>query len=228
MILTVDSLMGRVVRQTRDLWGRWVVQEFKGKGTRQIAVFSVYQPVDKTVKPGTITVAAQQASLLRLAQDSVLNPRTAFRRDLLRALQEYLSAGTLLLVVGDFNESFGADPDGMSKIAGQLGLLDIIASRHSSKPPATYARGTKRLDYALASPLVGEALISAGYEEFNAHIVSDHRGFFLDFDTNLLFGSETQQLVSAEARDLSSVVLIVTMSQRGRLDDELACCEQFN
>ncbi|KAI2502879.1 hypothetical protein MHU86_11548 [Fragilaria crotonensis] len=204
MILTVDSLMGRVVRQTRDSWGRWVVQEFKGKGTRQIAVFSVYQPVDKTVKPGTITVAAQQASLLRLAQDSVLNPRTAFRRDLLRALQEYLSAGTLLLVVGDFNESFGADPDGMSKIAGQLGLLDIIASRHSSKPPATYARGTKRLDYALASPLVGEALISAGYEEFNAHIVSDHRGFFLDFDTNLLFGSETQQLVSAEARDLSS------------------------
>jgi hypothetical protein len=53
--------------------------------------------------------------------------------------------------------------------------------------------------------MVGEALIFAGYEEFNAHIVSDHRGFFLDFDTNILFGSEqTQKLVSAEARDLSS------------------------
>ncbi|KAI2491622.1 hypothetical protein MHU86_22939 [Fragilaria crotonensis] len=204
MILTVDSLMSRVVRQNRDPWGRWVVQEFSGKRARQIAVFSVYQPVDKTVSPGTITVAAQQASLLRLAQDPVLNPRTAFRRDLLKALQTYAAAGMLLLVVGDFNETFGADPDGMSKIAGQLGLIDLMACRHSLDPPATYARGTKRLDYTLASSSVSEALVSAGYEEFNAHVVSDHRGFFLDFDTNLLFGSSTQQLVSSEARDLSS------------------------
>ncbi|KAI2509160.1 hypothetical protein MHU86_5279 [Fragilaria crotonensis] len=79
MILTVDSLMGRIVRQDRDPWGRWVVQEFTGKGTRKIAVFSAYQPVDKAISPGTITVAAQHASLLRLTQDQVLNPRTAFR-----------------------------------------------------------------------------------------------------------------------------------------------------
>jgi hypothetical protein len=160
--------------------------------------------VDKAVSPGTITVAAQQASLLRLTQDSILNPRTAFRRDLLKVLLAYASAGKSLLVVGDFNETLGADPDGMSKIAGQLGLIDLIASRHSSKPPATYARGKKRLDYALSSPLVGDALMSAGYEEFNAHIVSDHRGFFLDFNTNLLFGSDTQRLISAEKREFSS------------------------
>ncbi|KAI2490946.1 hypothetical protein MHU86_23634 [Fragilaria crotonensis] len=204
MILTVDSLMGRIVCQDRDPWGRWVVQEFTGKGTRKIAVFSAYQPVDKVISPGTITVAAQHASLLRLTQDQVLNPRTAFRRDLLKALQTYASVGTLLLVVGDFNEVFGADPDGMSKIAGELGLIDVFARRNSSTPPVTYARGTKRLDYALASPAVGDAVISAGYEAFNAHIVSDHRGFYLDFDSNALFGSDTQQLVSAEKRDLSS------------------------
>ncbi|KAI2493592.1 hypothetical protein MHU86_20950 [Fragilaria crotonensis] len=204
MILTVDSLMGRIVRQDRDPWGRWVVQEFTGKGTRKIAVFSAYQPVDKAISPGTITVAAQHASLLRLTQDQVLNPRTAFRRDLLKALQTYASVGTMLLVVGDFNEVFGADPDGMSKIAGQLGLIDVFARRNSSTPPVTYARGTKRLDYALASPAVSDAVISAGYEAFNAHIVSDHRGFYLDFDSNVLFGSDTQKLVSAEKRDLSS------------------------
>ncbi|KAI2501959.1 hypothetical protein MHU86_12512 [Fragilaria crotonensis] len=107
MILTVDSLMGRIVRQDRDPWGRWVVQEFTGKGTRKIAVFSAYQPVDKAISPGTITVAAQHASLLRLTQDQVLNPRTAFRRDLLKALQTYASVGTMLLVVGDFNEVLG-------------------------------------------------------------------------------------------------------------------------
>ncbi|KAI2501501.1 hypothetical protein MHU86_12946 [Fragilaria crotonensis] len=183
MILTVDSLMGRIVRQDRDPWGRWVVQEFTGKGTRKIAVFSAYQPVDKAISPGTITVAAQHASLLRLTQDQVLNPRTAFRRDLLKALQTYASVGTMLLVVGDFNEVFGADPDGMSKIAGQLGLIDVFARRNSSTPPVTYAHVVRNVwTMHLLVPL----------------------GFYLDFDSNVLFGSDTQKLVSAEKRDLSS------------------------
>ena len=52
----------------------------------------------------------------------------------------------------------------MTKIAGQYGLIDLMASRHSSPPPATYARGSKRLDYALASPLIAEAMEHAGYE----------------------------------------------------------------
>ena len=65
-------------------------------------------------------------------------------------------------MVGGFNEHLGTDPEGMVKIAGTLGLIDLMASRHSSSPPATYARGSKRLDYALANPLASDALISAG------------------------------------------------------------------
>ena len=149
-------------------------------------------------------MAAQQVSLLCSTQDSVTNPRTAFRRDLLKALQTYSNAGTLLLVLGDFNEPLGQDPEGMSKIAGELGLLDLMMSRHSSSPPATYARGSNCLDYALSSPEVCEALRSSGYEEFNARIASDHRGYFFDFDTNVLFGSETQQLAPMAKRGLSA------------------------
>jgi hypothetical protein len=33
MTITVDSLMGRVVKQHRDHWGRWVLQEFTGRGS---------------------------------------------------------------------------------------------------------------------------------------------------------------------------------------------------
>jgi hypothetical protein len=46
MIVTVDSMMGRVVKQDRDRWGCWVIQEFIGRGNRRLALFSVYQPVD--------------------------------------------------------------------------------------------------------------------------------------------------------------------------------------
>ncbi len=82
--------------------------------------------------------------------------------------------------------------------------MDLMMSRHSSNPPATYARGSKCLDYALASPEICEALRSAGYEEFNARIASDHRGYFFDFDTNALFGSETQVLASMSKRGMSA------------------------
>jgi hypothetical protein len=204
LITTVGSLMGRVVRQGRDPWGCWVFQEFTGRGNRRVILFSVYQPIDKNAQSGKITVAAQQRSLLCLTQDSVQNPRTAFRRDLLKTLQQHTQDGTALIVVGDFTEKLGADPDGMAKIAGNLGLIELMTSRHSSALPATYARGSKCLDYALASPSVNEALISSGYEEFNARIASDHRGYFFDFDTNILFGSETQQLATSTKRGLSS------------------------
>ena len=126
MILTVGSLMGRVVKQERDKWGRWATQEFTGRGHRRIILFSVYQPIVKSSQQGKITVTAQQSSLLCLEQDQVTNPRTAFRRDLHQALQSYQQEGALLIVIGDFNEQIGTDPDGMTKIAGDLGLIDLM------------------------------------------------------------------------------------------------------
>jgi hypothetical protein len=41
MALTTGSLTGRVVTQTRDKWGRWVVQEFQGRHQRRLVIFSV-------------------------------------------------------------------------------------------------------------------------------------------------------------------------------------------
>ena len=75
---------------------------------------SVYQPIVKGGAAGKITVAAQQFSLLMQSGDKVSNPRVAFRRDLSVQLAEYHSKGYDILITGDFNESLGADPDGMS------------------------------------------------------------------------------------------------------------------
>ena len=205
MIMTVENLTGRVVDQVRDKWGRWTIQVFTGKGKTKVVIVSAYQPVDNTSGVGKTTVAAQQQSLLIMAKDPTTNPRTAFRRDLLATLQEYRKQEeTSILLLGDFNEQFGVDPEGIAKVADSLQLIDLMASRHSSSHPATYARGSKRLDYALASPKVCEALQAAGYEEFNSRIASDHRGYYFDFDTTLLFGSNTQPLENPTRRGLSS------------------------
>ena len=149
-------------------------------------------------------MASQQVSLLTATKDPITNPRTAFRRDLRIMLAEYKEKGYLIILMGDFNEPFGSDPDGITKVAADIGLIDIMRRRHSSTPPATYARGSTRLDYILTSPEVWDSVCATGYDEFNSRIPSDHRGFFLDLDTAILFGSETQALASIPRRGLET------------------------
>ncbi|KAI2501661.1 hypothetical protein MHU86_12785 [Fragilaria crotonensis] len=161
-MITTGNLTGRVVHQSADHWGRWVTQEFQGRGTTSIS------------------------------------PRFT------QMLMHYQQQGFDMLVLGDFDEHLGSDAAGMSLLTCQLELVDLMASRHSSPPPATYSRGTKRLDYALGSAQVSRALRRCGYEAFNARFHSDHRGYHLDFDTEILFGTDTQRLAERQPRILAS------------------------
>ncbi|KAI2490533.1 hypothetical protein MHU86_24043 [Fragilaria crotonensis] len=47
---------------------------------------------------------------------------------------------------------------------------------------------------------VSIALRKAGYEAFDARLPSDHRGYYLDFQTDLLFGNQTQELANPQQR----------------------------
>ena len=204
IMITTGALTSRIKKQVRDKWGRWVCQEFQGKDTKRIVMMSVYQPIDKGSQTGKITVAAQHISLLIQEQDECTKPREAFRRDLLSCVKEYQSNGFEILITGDFNEVLGSEIDGIGKLANETGLIDLMANHNASTPPATFARGGKRLDYALASTSVSAALVSAGYEAFDSRIPSDHRGYFFDFNTTKLFGSETQELETRTRRTLQT------------------------
>ncbi|KAI2490363.1 hypothetical protein MHU86_24203 [Fragilaria crotonensis] len=227
MVMTVGSLTGRLCKQERDKWGRWSSQIYQGHAGRKIAIISAYQPIVKGGTAGKITVAAQHLSLLMQSEDNTTNPRVAFRRDLSRWLTDYQQQGYEILLIGDFNEPLGTDPDGMSKIAGDHRLMDIMARRHSSEPPATYARGSRRLDYALASAHICNALVRAGYDAFNNGIATDHRGYFMDFRTDILFGSETQTLVTRTRRELSSSNRKQVTAYIRRKHDLLTKCNAF-
>ena len=150
-------------------------------------------------------MSAQQRSLLIQAQDETDNPRSAFRRDLRLFLAQQVQAGSDLLLMGDFNERMGDDPNGMSRINAEFHLVDILANRHPTlTEPATYARGRKRLDYALGTHRVASSLKAGGYEQFFFRFHTDHRAFYMDFSTEGLFGSPTQQLAKMVERGLHS------------------------
>ena len=204
-IASVGNVTGRIKNQKSDELGRWVSQTFQGASGRRISTLvSAYQVVSDVVSPGTVTAAAQQKSLLIQRNDSIQAPRKAFRRDLTAYLQQCKNAGDELILLGDFNEVMGDDPEGMTAVAHKLELFDMMSSRHSQTPPVTYSRGRRCLDYGLATILVIQAITRCGYEAFHSRHPSDHRAYYFDIDINRLFGTQLQQLSKYAPRTLHS------------------------
>ena len=113
--------------------------------------------------------------------------------------------------MGDLNEVVGLDPHGagFSKLTSEFDLVDVMAHFHPIKNEvATYARGTKRLDYIVCTPNLLSAVTSCGIEPFKEHILSDHRGLFIDWDETLLFGSTINPMAPKACRRLQSTNLI--------------------
>jgi hypothetical protein len=203
MMVTIGDMTGRIIAQSHDKLGRWTSQTFRGTGNTNLTVISAYQVVSDNQHTGLTTATAQQQSLLTQSNDS-LSPRKAFKRDLRRFLQERISHGEELILVGDFNEVFGSDTDGMSQIAAELHRLNVMQTRHQHKPPATYFRGRKCLDYGLATHRVANALLTCGYKAFNERFATDHRAYYFDLDNDKLFGNMTQKLAPHSQRTLKS------------------------
>jgi exonuclease III len=204
MLIATNSITGRIISQTIDKWGRWVSHTYRGKEQVKITIISVYQVVTDRLQIGISTAAAQQRSLLIQSNDPLNAPRKAFKRDLKRFATDCITAGQEIMIVGDFNEVLGSEIDGMSKIAAELNLIDVIRFRHQEASPATYSRGKSRLDYGLATQHIVDSLTGCGYEPFNARFSTDHRAYYFDFNTDQLFGSATQTLANPKVRMLKS------------------------
>jgi hypothetical protein len=168
-----------------------------------VTIVNAYQVCDKSVSQrGCYTAAAQQESLLQQCGETNPNPRKHFRMDLHHFLQQRRQEGDEIILTGDFNEALGDETDGIPKLCSSLNLVDLMFSLHKYRQISTYAWGKKRLDYALATLLAARTIVAGGYEPFNYRLASDHHAFFLDFDKEALFGSQSPSLASIHRRDL--------------------------
>ena len=228
LLASLHHTTGRVISHNVDKWGRWTSQTLRGKHDRRITVVNVYQVVADTPGTGMVTSATQQRSLLLESDDCLSDPRAAFIRDLTVYLQECVSKGDELLVMGDFNERIGVERNPTSAMLSEFGLVNLMLSRHSAPLPVTYARGRKCLDYGFATAHVAQALVACGYEAFNARYPTDHRPYFFDFDTDKLFGNATPSLSSPNQRILHSTNVKQVTQYIKILYDSLLECNAFN
>jgi hypothetical protein len=196
--LTVGSMTAQIKSAGSDSMGRWSYTKFVGTRGKIITAITAYQvcnkPVTTATKKKSRTAAAQQASMMRQQGITSTHPRTQFCTDLLLFLQVCKTQNEEMLLPCDFNEALGTNLSGMTKICTDLGLVDILMSHHDTNDTPAYVRGTTHIDYALATPHVAAACTACGYEPFQHRFSGDHRGMFLEFNTNALFGSATVDL----------------------------------
>jgi hypothetical protein len=154
MTAVTDDYVGRVIETGSDReMGRWSYTRLLGKHGRIIVVVSIYQVCNQQASTvGDRTAFAQQLSLLR-RNGKDCSPRKLFLDDLDKQLEEWTEKGYEILLSGGINEELGSDINGFACLSARWNLVEIIQHFHGVEDePPTYARGSKRLDYAFCIP----------------------------------------------------------------------------
>ena len=166
MTLAINDIVARLKTTGADELGRWTYQTFGGRGDRALTIITVYQVCKKSTTKGKSTAADQQYSIHRQQNEKNADPRFQFRLALTKFIKACRTRQETLLVVGDFNEVIGKNKRGLSKICFDCGISDVMAHFHDLPQFATYARGSSRIDHALASDDLLDFIIACGYEPF--------------------------------------------------------------
>ena len=197
------AFAGRVRKQFSDKYGRWTRIELLGRDGRTVTVICAYQVVQEKGQHGERTTYSQQVRLMRLEGVLDPDPRKIFIRDLKALVTALHKDNHDILLMGDFNELIGSKPNEMASVINAGQLTDVYCFRHGiDREQSTYARGTRRVDYILASHRLTAHIRYSGAEPFNFRIFSDHRGLFVDFALPGFFDRAPNVLAKMSTRDL--------------------------
>ena len=200
------GLSGRKVHHFSDPMGRW--SSFTIQGTkRKLTIITAYQVCRINKKTGN-TAAIQQRDILRKNRenrDDNIEPRKAFIVDLgLYIAKEMTETNHEILLMLDANECIFDGKSPLRDMMEKNKLADIHAHYHVHEHDeewATYARGSKQIDYMIGTSNVVEFTSRCGMEEFDSH--SDHRGLWLDIDLEAVLGGQIPDLVRPQHRGVS-------------------------
>jgi hypothetical protein len=93
----------------------------------------------------------------------------------------------------------------MASVCAKNNLFDIQAHFHGDMAQIpTYARGSTRLDYCLASSRLKQYIEVSGFNLFNEYIHSDHPASFLNIRLKAFFGQDTPKLARPDMRFVST------------------------
>lgn len=200
-----EHIIGRFQSHSTDKpLGRWNIINLNIKHGRILSIVTCYQVCHQRIScAGPKTAYAQQWSLLRETHRTP-NPRAQFIKDLDDLLSSFVTQNRLFILAGDFNDTLQNDSSSLSSLVTKYNLFDCVRHCHGSYSTPTYLRGTKTIDYILASPGLGPSITRSGIVPANDIIISDHRAVFIDICMSSSLGKPLSNLLAPTQRRLYS------------------------
>ena len=142
---------------------------------------------------------------------SNLDPCHNFHKDFSKCVKQQTELEDInrtRLILGDWNETCQGTSTSQKR-CDEFGLVDIWLHFHPNHATiTTYTRGP-RLYFAPAPlSLTKNKAINIVYKPFHYRFFTDHRGFYIDFDTTLLFGTTPTLVYNPQQRSFSRVRMV--------------------
>ena len=199
-----DPWVRRICKTESDpLYGRWISTTFQGKGNRYLTIISAYQVNDDKIERANARSTWRQRWEV-MCDQNIKNPdpRQHFWDTLGPHIRQYTDKGHAVILMLDANDHNATNLD---PIMQQLGMKDVYTHRHGPHDlPATYNRGSHRLDYAYCTADILSYITKCGYGAYDEICYTDHRHIFIDIDLERFLGAESPALLDPELRPLST------------------------
>jgi hypothetical protein len=210
----------RVIQKGEDPWGlgRWSFITLKGKENSKITIVTAYSPGYSTVEKATWRQQERLLSKAFCEHNLPLDftPHRQMVLDLQAWLQHLIAGEHQLILCIDANETYHPDTTSSvhpllysapkptrdcshnGKLATLLStchLIDPLALHHPERPfPASHIRGKNRIDYFFVSATIRHSLLRSGSLPYYSLLHGDHRPYFLDLNSKLLFSDPTVEI----------------------------------
>ena len=134
---------------------------------------------------------------------SSVNLREQFVLDLISVIRDFQLRGHDIVLMTDVNEA-SRHGSAVDWLIYACHLSDVHAKCGTTPPPATYHRGTDKIDFVLVSARLAPMVTAAAILGLHDGYLSDHRALLVDFDAQSLFMGVTSPVVAPSARRLTS------------------------
>jgi hypothetical protein len=203
MTAVVGKWQARVTEQGDDKrgLGQWSFLRLSSK-KQNLVIITAYRP---TPANGPNTNWMQQWILLCEQGVHEPDPIKEFYNDLKEQITKWQHQGYEIILMIDANEVIGSKPGGLTDIAIQFNMADLIALHHGTEnEPNTHIRGSKRIDYILGTQRVQDCCTHSGILPFYNGYASDHQPIYASINLSQLMSDRNITSLDSQAVRLIS------------------------
>jgi hypothetical protein len=183
----VPMAFGNDIKDDTGL-GRWSGQTFRGKDSKILSVITGYRVCTGSIASSSIGSAFSREYEYHRSQAKLSpRPRKQFLTDLSELIQSLQTKGHAIILMMDSNGQVEDDHD----IQNFLATCDLHDLHSSDPAPSTFiGHESRRIDHIFGCSITTQAMQTSGSLSYLEGPQSDHRGLFVDLDTEKILGQK--------------------------------------